>query len=282
MNSPFNTQKNNLKKIQTTQEAHLVLAMDKYDHSLNFVLPCTSEFFQIPYSIKQSIKSLFTKEKVVLAAAIIFAAAISYYEKMSLIILFSGYYVFRYFNKASYKVKKKPNLDPSSIYFFQGNQNYKGICFESLEALKKSTKSLFAGHPVANCQADQMKISKWKKNDLLVFPGGKCTDWDDLLTERKKIKIYNWYKQGGRILGICAGGYYCVESSEFIVNAALKLHRIRQIALFPGKCYGPAYSAELKVVKVKWIKNQKEGYVTLLVEDSLFLMLIIILLIILF
>ncbi len=239
------------------------------------------ELSKLPSKIKGTIRSLTTKEKVMLAAAMIFAAAISFFGRIGLImglVTLAGCNVFRHliFRKAKSLFSNSgiPNLKTGSkektatalskVHLFQGDQVYKGICMESLEAMEKLTKNLFVDRNVVRCPSDQLKVSKWQRNDLLILPGGKCSDWDELLSEKKKIKIYNWFKNGGRILGICAGGYYCAESSEYATSKTEKLFRLRQISLFSGKCYGPAYSPQLKIVKVKWIKSQKEGYVALI------------------
>lgn len=152
----------------------------------------------------------------------------------------------------------------SNVHLFQGDRNYRGISFESLSALSAFIVSSFPEKAVEKVTEDHLKISKLKQHDLLIFPGGNCSTWDLLLNKKIKDKTAEWILNGGRIFAICAGGYYFPQLSIYHADKFNTIERQRDICLFPGKCIGPAYSSDLKIVKVKWIQNKEEGDVVLI------------------
>lgn len=196
-----------------------------------------------------------TAEKVILVALVLFAGFFSYLGGMIVFILLAGAYTYRHFSLSK---------TPSKIRLFCGDQEHKGVSIESLRALEKSIQGVYSKSLLALCYDRQMIASEWGERDLLVFPGGKCSEWNALLSQNQQKNIFRWFNRGGRVLGICAGGYYCSNESEYQLNLMQKMSCIRQISLFPGKCIGPAYSSQIRIVKVRWEKNQKEGYVAII------------------
>jgi len=149
--------------------------------------------------------------------------------------------------------------EETQIRIFAGDERYKGISVDSLQALAKVVQQLQPNHLLERCFYQEMNLVKWGERDILIFPGGRCSDWNELLSEKKQLKIFDWVKKGGRICAICAGAYYCSARSSYE-----KIQRIRNIALFSGECQGPIYSNTIKVVKVRWEENNQEGYVTMI------------------
>lgn len=157
---------------------------------------------------------------------------------------------------------KSRHLKP--IYLFCGDENYTGISMESVNAVEDKIKQTFEKNLVVRCNAKQMRPVGWNQHGVLIFPGGKCSDWDQLLTKEQQGEILDWVKQGGKVWGICAGAYYCSAQSEYQFSLTQKIARIRQINLFSGICRGPAYREELKVVKVRWERTGQTGYVAVI------------------
>ncbi len=152
------------------------------------------------------------------------------------------------------------------IYFFQGDENYEGISLESAKALQKACesffKSSFSSLPIS------MKVKNWKAKSLLIFPGGNCSKWDELLSKDLQEQILQWINSGGSILGVCAGAYYCSSQSFY-----QELFKTRKIALFKGRCQGPLSfcdgSCPLNVVKIRWEENGQEGNVVMILGGEL-------------
>lgn len=187
-----------------------------------------------------------------MVAALIFAACISIYGGILFISLL-------YSRRRCSVVPPPPKFN-----LFCGDSQYKGVSIESVSALETSVQRLYAESEIAKMGADQIQITELPKESVLIFPGGKCSEWDEMMSQNLQSKLFNWFQNGGRILGMCAGAYYCSQRSKFINSFGNHLIKTRQIAAFPGKCKGPAYSMLLKVVKVRWEKNKKEGYVAII------------------
>lgn len=146
------------------------------------------------------------------------------------------------------------------IRLFEGNA-YRGVSYESYNALKTTFQSQCAS-TVLSCSSLKMDPSTWGPQDIFVLPGGKCSDWE--LTPATQKQILRWVENGGMILGKCAGGYFCSEKSEYLISESSSLFRIRDLALFPGTCKGPAYSHQIKIVRIRWEKTKKEGHVVVI------------------
>lgn len=145
-----------------------------------------------------------------------------------------------------------------SIRLYRGTPQYKGVSTESYEAIRR----VVASRMVVECKACDGKDvipRKWDLKDLLILPGGKCTEWDGILSVHQLEDLFDWFKKGGRIWGICAGSYYCSKESRY-----MDLFRLRKVSIFSGICQGPALSEELRVVRVRWERNQSQGYVVMI------------------
>ena len=144
-------------------------------------------------------------------------------------------------------------------YLFCGNEAYKGVCVESLYALEKRITELFL-HTIKYCSSETFSPDSWQPMDLAVFPGGTCSEWDELLGKAKLKDFLAWFERGGRVLAVCAGAYYF--SSHSIYQAAMdnSISRLRDAALFSGLCQGPVFDPGVQVVKIHWEETQQEGY----------------------
>ena len=208
--------------------------------------------------LPSKMKNLLLNKKIIIIALIVFALyAPLWMTVTSAVVALSFVSLFHYKKRKSHlkiqEVETQVN-QVVQIQIFQGDDKNKGIAIESLKALQRSIPELVVHSDVVLCTHEELKPARWSKKTILVFPGGKCSEWNELLSESRQSKIFEWFKSGGRILGICAGAYYCSERSTY-----QSLFRIRKIGIFPGTCQGPAYSCDLKVVKVRWEKDGQEG-----------------------
>jgi biotin---protein ligase len=85
---------------------------------------------------------------------------------------------------------------------------------------------------------------QWEKGTaLVVFPGGRDLPYLDALQGEANRRITTFVEGGGRFLGICAGAYYASQSIVFAQGSELEIVGRRELAFFPGRAIGPAYSA---------------------------------------
>jgi len=154
--------------------------------------------------------------------------------------------------------------DLEKVYLFRGDENYAGVSYESLKNLKTAIQKIYSQAVVSEWDLEHMPPSKWERYGLCVFPGGECSKWNSVLSEDLQKQILEWVKQGGRVFGICAGGYYCSALSEFSGISQNWIVSSRVIALFQGTCRGPLFSNQIEIVKVRWQRNNKEGYVVVI------------------
>lgn len=75
--------------------------------------------------------------------------------------------------------------------------------------------------------------------DLIVFPGGADTPYHRNLKGKGCQKIREFVENGGKYLGICAGGYFGARSIEFAKGTDISVIEERELAFFDGIAVGP-------------------------------------------
>lgn len=84
--------------------------------------------------------------------------------------------------------------------------------------------------------------ASWTKNcSLLIFPGGRDIPYHEKLKGKINEIIFHYVSQGGRYMGICAGGYFGSHRVEFEKGGALEVLGERELKFFPGVAIGPAF-----------------------------------------
>lgn len=146
------------------------------------------------------------------------------------------------------------------VYIFRG-KDYEGISYESFSSVKTAIGQIF-GTRIVEWDHNTMPPSCWDQKGLCVFPGGECSKWKGVLSSTLQGQIANWLNTGGKILGICAGAYFCSEKSSFKVHDQ-KIKAIRTIAVFQGICRGPLLPSPVDIVKVTWMRTKENGYVAI-------------------
>ena len=165
-------------------------------------------------------------------------------------------------------VTKLDNNERAIVYLFKGSDNYDGISYESFKSLEKIITNLFPKFTIYYWNNIDVQPEKWHQKAICIFPGGECGKWQKILSKKRQKKIFQWLKNGGKIIGICAGAYFCSKKSIYSVNPYQQIKVERIIQPFQGICQGPFLSHKIEIVKVKWEKTQEEGYVTLIKGGS--------------
>lgn len=77
---------------------------------------------------------------------------------------------------------------------------------------------------------------------MLVMPGGADMGYCRTLNGAGNRRITQFVRNGGRYLGLCAGGYYGCKSCEFEVgDKTMEVIGDRELAFYPGICRGGAF-----------------------------------------
>lgn len=84
--------------------------------------------------------------------------------------------------------------------------------------------------------------SAWQKEtELVIFPGGRDIPYHQALKGEGNQQIKDFVQNGGKFLGICAGGYYGSATIEFEQGGPLEVLANRELGFFPGIARGPIY-----------------------------------------
>ncbi|KAL1574177.1 biotin-protein ligase [Candida albicans P57072] len=109
-----------------------------------------------------------------------------------------------------------------------------------LETLRLHLGSYYAVLPV---NETVLLNEPWmRKTSLLVIPGGADLPYCNVLDGNGTRKISKYVKQGGKFLGLCAGGYFGSARCEFEVgNPTMEVTGPRELGFFPGTAKGCAF-----------------------------------------
>ena len=89
--------------------------------------------------------------------------------------------------------------------------------------------------------ARSLRDDAWEDDAaLLVFPGGRAQPYARDLAGVANDRIAAYVANGGRYLGLCAGGYYGARRVAFAPQApGLRVVARRPLGFYPGLCRGP-------------------------------------------
>ncbi len=119
-----------------------------------------------------------------------------------------------------------------------------GVCPQSVSSLIFSLQQEKYDQKYLISCVDKSIFSndQWhKETELLIFPGGRDIPYHHALRGRPNDSIRNFVLEGGKFLGICAGGYYGSAVVEFELGHPLEVTGRRELQFFPGVASGPAY-----------------------------------------
>lgn len=147
------------------------------------------------------------------------------------------------------------------VYLYQGNQQFAGVSIESYKGIKRCLEKL--SYSVQSVKADQLHFAQWHNRSILVLPGGVCSVWDQFIDKDKQKELAAWTESGGKVLAICAGGYFCALQSNYQSGSKSVIAK-REVKLFAGACVGPFLKEGLQVVKIIWESTKTSGYVAVI------------------
>lgn len=136
---------------------------------------------------------------------------------------------------------------------------------ETVRSLRRALDSKLINIKLA--KGDFMKKSSWEKETaLFVMPGGRSSPYYKQLSDAGNQKIVDYVKSGGNYLGICAGGYYGCQYTEFAKGyEELEICCDGALNFFPNSAVGPVYGAEefeyssqkgARAVPIIWLEDQ--------------------------
>ncbi|KAJ2787458.1 biotin holocarboxylase synthetase [Coemansia interrupta] len=118
-----------------------------------------------------------------------------------------------------------------------------GVSSNSQTFLMRTLRQ-FLSHRYAIIPVDQtmLRTQPWEtKAALFVMPGGRDLPYTVELNGDINRRIRQWVQNGGRYLGLCAGGYYGSGRCEFEPGTPIEIIGSRELAFFSGSCIGTAY-----------------------------------------
>ncbi|KAJ5501342.1 Biotin-protein ligase N-terminal [Penicillium expansum] len=147
-----------------------------------------------------------------------------------------------------------------NVLVYSGN----GTTVESVRHCLYTLRRLLANHyAVIPVTGDMLLNEPWITTcAMLVMPGGADLGYCRTLNGAGNRRIAQFVRNGGRYLGLCAGGYYGSKRCEFEVgDKTMEVVGDRELAFYPGICRGGAFpgfvyhseagarAAELEVAK---------------------------------
>jgi|GEM_PF-5528316 len=133
-------------------------------------------------------------------ALLLFAAYFSIAAAIALSLISVAVFTYRYYK--NYVPRQAPaeiSKEMTSVYLFKRDEKNKGVSVESVRALEKSNSGIACSLKVVLCNDDKMTPSNFDERGIVIFLGGKCSEWNELLSDETQMKIHQWFKNGGRI-----------------------------------------------------------------------------------
>jgi glutamine amidotransferase-like uncharacterized protein len=101
-------------------------------------------------------------------------------------------------------------------------------------------------YPIEFIDAKKICTFSWEKSTaLLIFPGGRDLPYHKKLKGEGNKRIRRFVEEGGRFLGICAGGYYGASKIEFAKNTPMEIIEGRELHFFPFAAIGPVFGSRM-------------------------------------
>jgi len=109
-------------------------------------------------------------------------------------------------------------------------------------ALNSLKIHLGENYAIQKVYANQIINDPWEETtNLFVMPGGRDIPYFNRLKGKGNEKIRKYVENGGKYLGLCAGGYYASSKIEFEVGTENEVKGDREICFFPGLARGSVF-----------------------------------------
>lgn len=94
-------------------------------------------------------------------------------------------------------------------------------------------------HEVRKIDKDEIIKGDWKKSaSLLIIPGGADKIYHQQLQGSGNQQIKDYVNNGGKLLGVCAGAYYCAKRVHFTTEG-VEIIEDRELGFFDDVAFGP-------------------------------------------
>lgn len=125
-----------------------------------------------------------------------------------------------------------------NVLVYDGPGSSHASVSHTLFSLKRHLGTRYA---VQTISADALNSHPWAPTcALLVFPGGRDVPYLNALSEAAPI-IWNFVRNGGSYLGLCAGAYFASARVEWEVGSMQEVVGDRPLGFYPGTCEGCTY-----------------------------------------
>ena len=125
------------------------------------------------------------------------------------------------------------------VYADEGTEDVDQV-IESLSCvLYSKTDSTFSNVIVRKIDAAEVVTLSWTEGTVLfVMPGGRDLPYLRKLKGQANKIIREYVENGGKYLGLCAGGYYGARKVEFMKGTSMEVCGERELCFFPGIAKG--------------------------------------------
>lgn len=159
----------------------------------------------------------------------------------------------------------------TTIHAYAGGPGFKGISFDSLHNTSSKLRSILPDSEIEYLDSDELSKACEKKDEskrqLIVFPGGVCSEWDPFFNSEMLSKIRKAVEDGSSGLFICAGAYFASSKSCFKTEYAV-FKKKRDLKLYTGKVKGPYFPEKSRhhvengrIVPILWEQTKETGFV---------------------
>ncbi|KAI9592280.1 biotin-protein ligase [Syncephalis fuscata] len=130
-------------------------------------------------------------------------------------------------------------LSPVNVLVYDGPGVSPHCLHQTLRTLRAVLGTRYS---VQQVSADALSREPWESTAaLLVMPGGRDKPYQEKLHPQANKRIRAYVEEGGRYLGLCAGGYYAGATVEFELGTPLEVNEKRDLQFFPGVVRGCVY-----------------------------------------
>jgi len=117
-----------------------------------------------------------------------------------------------------------------------------GVDAHSFRLIVRGVREALPSYSVHGVTRQSFLSLGWEaKTAAVIFPGGRDQPYHAALKGPANQRLKNYVGQGGRYLGICAGGYYGADSIIFEEGGSLEIKEKRELGFYPGLAFGPVY-----------------------------------------
>lgn len=138
---------------------------------------------------------------------------------------------------------------------YAGN-NFSGV--DASSALSIRAMLTRVGHNVSFFESSDIETLPIERaaDYTIVMGGGRCSEWDKIISKRARDALYSFIEAGAKYVGICAGAYWCCRRLTYHDCGTILKRERESPVFFDGEAIGPLYPVEeienIHTVGLKW------------------------------